>query len=298
MATAWASWPRRGKLSGVFRPRLARALVVIACLGLAACASSGSEEAVGSSSSTPDLSSADPAPALGVVLGGDSVMESLVPAIRSALGGQAQVDYLAAPTISTASDRAAWQAGIQELDPDLVVVLLGSWEVLQPGFAPTEAGWAATYAREVLDPLAASLTAGGARVLWVEMHTSTKVVTTLSLAVLGAQVRALTERNDAVEWIDAGGVVDGPGGVIADVLPGPDGTPQRIRRLDGTGAHLCPAGVARLAGSVLDWITSRTDEPVTLVTGWEGARWSRPPDLDHPEQCPPATDPARSTTPP
>ena len=286
-----------GKHSGVIRPRIACALVLLAGVGFSACASSNRDGVAEDASATPDVAADDPAPELEVVLGGDSVMAGLVPAVRAALGDQAQVDHLAAPTISTVSGRVVWHTGIDELDPDLVVVLVGAWEVLQPGFAPTEAGWTTTYAREVLDPLAASLTAGGARVLWVEMHTATDVLTTLSFAVLGAQVRALTERNAAIDVIDAGDVVDGPGDVIADVLPGPDGTQQRIRRLDGTGVHLCPAGVVRLAGSVLEWIVDQVDDPVTLVAGWERARWSRPPDLDNPEECPPATDPARSRAP-
>lgn len=281
----------------MLRPRIVCALALLASLGVGACAAPGPEGAAGDAPSTPVVAADDPAPVLEVVLGGDSVMAGLVPAVRAALGDQAQVDYLAAPTISTASGRAAWRAGIDELDPDLVVVLVGAWEVLQPGFAPTEAGWTTTYAREVLDPLATSLTAGGARVLWVEMHPATEVLTTLSFAVLGAQVRALTERNAAIDVIDAGDVVDGPGDVIADVLPGPDGTQQRIRRIDGTGVHLCPAGVVRLAGSVLEWLVDQADDPVTLVAGWERARWSRPPDLDNPEECPQATDPARSRAP-
>ena len=289
-----------GKLRAVSSRRLVVALFLVAVTAGAACSSAASGGAgVGPTSAVPATRSTRTSPpAPSVVLGGDSVMEGLVPAVRAALGNQAHVEYLAAPTISTASDRAAWRSGIETGDPDLVVVLVGTWEVLQPGFAPTEPGWADTYGRQVMDPLAASLTAGGARVLWVEMHSSTRLANTLSFAVLGSQARALAERNDAVDVIDAGDAVDRPGDVLADVLPGPDGTPERIRRLDGTGVHLCPAGVVRLARSVLAWIAEHAGRPLLLEEGWEVADWRWPPALADPEQCPPGSDAARSTADP
>lgn len=266
-------------------------LVVVAPVS---CASGRTSEAAGGVGTA--TSSAPTAPAVSVVLGGDSVMAGLVPAVQAALGDQAEVDYLAAPTISTASDRAAWRRGIERHDPDLVVVLVGAWEVLQPGFAPTEAGWTGTYAREVMDPLAASLTAGGARVLWIAMHAAVKPATTLSFVALAAQAQSLADRVDDVDVIDSGRFVDDHDGALADVLPGPDGTPQRIRRLDGTGVHLCPAGVVRLATPVLAWLVAHADEPLTLRPGWEVGPWRRPPQLPDPEQCPPAGSSPPSTS--
>ncbi|HMQ25300.1 MAG TPA: hypothetical protein PKA98_04890, partial [Acidimicrobiales bacterium] len=230
-----------------------------------------------------------------VLVGGDSVAASLVPALTAAVGDRARVEYLAAATISTTSDRLAWADGIEATDPDLVVVLVGPWEVLQPGFAPTEDGWAATYAGTVLDPLAADLTAGGARVLWIEMHSATTSATTLSFAVLAAQVRELAGRRDDVDVLDSGGYVDRPGDVLADVLPGADGAPERIRRLDGTGVHLCPAGVVRLATPVLQWLAVQAAAPDLAPPGWENAAWRRPPALPKPHECPPAPA-ARATS--
>lgn len=263
---------------------LCAALALLAGAATASCASGRSSEAAGAAGPAPSSAGA---PAVSIVLGGDSVMAGLVPAVAAALGDQAEVDYLAAPTISTASDRAAWRDGVERHDPDLVVVLVGAWEVLQPGFAPTEAGWADTYARDVVDPLAASLTAGGARVLWIAMHAAVKPATTLSFVALAAQAQALAERVDDVDVIDSGRYVDGPDGAPADVLPGPDGTLQRIRRLDGTGVHLCPAGVVRLATPVLGWLVEHADEPLTLRSDWEVGPWRWPPQLADPEQCPP-----------
>lgn len=102
-------------------------------------------------------------------------------------------------------------------------------------------------------------------------HSATKEATTRSFAVLANQVQALADRRDDVDVLDSGDYVDLPGDVLADVLPGPDGSPQRIRRQDGTGVHLCPAGVVRLATPVLGWIAEHLEDPQIPVSGWEGA---------------------------
>ncbi len=230
-----------------------------------------------------------------ILVGGDSVAASLVPALTAAVGDRAHVDYLAAATISSTSDRLAWRDGVEGYDPDLVVALTGPWEVLQPGFAPTEPDWPATYARDVLDPLADDLTAGEARVLWIQMHSASKAATTLSFAVLAAQVRALADRRDDVDVLDSGEFVDLPGDVPAELLPGPDGAPQRIRRQDGTGVHLCPAGVVRLATPVVAWIADEARLPGLGADGWQEASWRWPPELPKPQECPPAPAPAAST---
>lgn len=268
---------------GQLRQCRARALIalVVVALASAACASEAD------SARPPTVGTAAP-PSFEVVLGGDSVMAGLVAAIQTALGDRAHVDYLAAPTISTPADKAAWRQGIRQHDPDLVVVLVGNWEVLQPGFAPTEAGWSTTYAHDVLDPLAASLTAGGARVLWIEMHSALNPSTTFNFSVLATQVRALAARNASFDVIDSGNHVDLPNDQLADVLPGRSG-PERIRRLDGTGVHLCPAGVVRLARPVLRWVEQHAPSPFTLEPGWEDGAWRSPRQLPDPQQCPPAT---------
>lgn len=268
------------------------ALVAVSLAAGAAC--SGAEDGAPDGAASP-ATSEPVARVPEIVVGGDSVAASLVPALAAALGDRAHVDYLAAATISTASDRLAWRSGVEGYDPDLVVVLTGPWEVLQPGFAPTEPDWPATYARSVLDPLADDLTAGGARVLWIEMHAATKASTTLSFSVLATQVRALADRRDDLDVLDSGEFVDLPGDLPADVLPGPDGAPQRIRRQDGTGVHLCPAGVVRLATPVLRWIAEEAALPDLGAEGWQEASWRWPPELPKPQECPPAPAPATST---
>jgi hypothetical protein len=43
----------------------------------------------------------------------------------------------------------------------------------------------------------------------------------------------------------------------------------------------------RVGTPILAWIDENLPEDVTPVPGWEHAPWSRPPELDKPEQCPP-----------
>ncbi len=222
-----------------------------------------------------------------VVLGGDSVMGNLVPAVDAAIGDQADIEYLAQARISgDAAARQAWSDTIAEEDPDLVVIHVGSWEVLSPEFRPLSADGFAEYATEQLDPFVELLTSGGARVLFVGPAAARDEQRTVNLMTFNRELIALDERNPSVDFLNAGTYVNGPTGGFTEVLPGPNGVPVRIRRTDDLGLHLCPAGVVRLATPVLGWIGEHTDPPVAPVAGWDQGDWSRPPLLDKPEQCP------------
>lgn len=280
---------RLGQDPGVTRRVLATVLPALVAVAAAVACSGGApgpERASAATSTTAAGTETPPGPE--VLVAGDSVAASLVPPLMAALGERAAVDYLAVPTISAASDRLAWRRGLDEHDPDLVVVLVGTWEVLQPEFAPTEPGWAATYRTEVLAPLLDAATVAGARVLWIEMHTVVSALNTLAEAVLAHQVREVAATRDDVDVVDSGTYVDRPGDVLADVLPGPDGIPERIRRLDGTGAHLCPPGLVRLTAPVLEWVVAHAGTPLQPVEGWQDAGWREADLSTRPEECPPA----------
>lgn len=219
-----------------------------------------------------------------VVMGGDSVMGNLVPAVDAAIGDQADIEYLAQARISgDAAARQAWADTIAEEDPDLVIIHVGSWEVLSPEFHPG----VAPYDLEVLDPFIELVTGGGARVLFVGPAAARDEQRTVNLMTFNRELIALDERNPSVDFLNAGTYVNDPTGGFTETLPGPDGVPVRIRRTDDLGLHLCPAGVVRLATPVLSWIGEHTDPPVAPVAGWDQGDWSRPPLLDKPEQCPP-----------
>ena len=222
-----------------------------------------------------------------IVLGGDSVMGNLAPGVIAALGDQVDAHYLAQARISgDAAARQAWADTIEEQDPDLVVVHVGSWEVLSPDFHPHDAAGFDAYATEQLDPFVELLTGGGAEVLFLGPAAAREEQRTVNLMSLNRELIALTERNPSVDFINAGTYVNDPTGGFTETLPGPGGVPVRIRRTDDPRLHLCPAGVVRLATPVLQWIDEHLDEPVTPVEGWDHGSWSVPPELDKPEQCP------------
>ncbi|MCB1006774.1 MAG: hypothetical protein KDB35_21510, partial [Acidimicrobiales bacterium] len=121
-------------------------LVLSLALALGAACSSADEAtsadptttvATGRTTSTTASAPVDGRPR--IVLGGDSVMGNLAPAVVAALGDQADAHYLWQARISgDAAARQAWADTIEEQDPDLVVVHVGSWEVLSPDFHPTD----------------------------------------------------------------------------------------------------------------------------------------------------------------
>lgn len=272
-------------------------LVLALVLGATSCggddpgAAPGGDEAavsttVGGPTTTAEPGEGDGEDASGrprVVMGGDSVMGNLVPAVDAAIGDQADIEYLAQARISgDAAARQAWADTIAEEDPDLVVIHVGSWEVLSPEFHPG----VEPYDTEVLDPFVELVTSGGARVLFVGPAAARDEQRTVNLMTFNRELIALDERNPSVDFLNAGTFVNDATGGFTETLPGPDGVPVRIRRTDDLGLHLCPAGVVRLATPVLAWIGEQTDPPVAPVAGWDQADWSRPPLLDKPEQCP------------
>ena len=268
-------------------------LVLAFALVAGAACSGGDDAASGPTTSVAVdavTSTTAPAPDDGrtrIVLGGDSVMGNLAPGVVAALGDQADAHYLAQARISgDAAARQAWADTIEEQDPDLVVVHVGSWEVLSPEFHPHDAGGFNAYASEQLDPFVDLLTSGGAEVLFIGPAAAREEQRTVNLMSFNRELIALTERNPSVDFINAGTYVNDPTGGFTETLPGPGGVPVRIRRTDDLGLHLCPAGVVRLATPVLGWIGEHVDEPLTLVEGWDHGSWSVPPELEKPEQCP------------
>ncbi|MCB1017070.1 MAG: DUF459 domain-containing protein [Acidimicrobiales bacterium] len=223
---------------------------------------------------------------LRVVLAGDSVMNGLAPAVATALneGGESQVSYELAPSIArdTAS-RVLWQQRLEQDHPDLVVMLIGTWERGDANFNPGDPAWASWYQEQVLDPFAEMVTGTGARILWVGMPAVRDEADTLQLVALNSQFRALAERDDRVEYVEGGDFLNGPDGGYTDELPRADGTPERVRRLDGL--HLCPGGSERLAIPVVQY--AQQEWEVAVGYNWQNAPWREPPTLDHPEECPP-----------
>ena len=223
---------------------------------------------------------------LRVILAGDSVMNGLAPAVATGLneGGEGDAKFELAPSVSRdAASRVLWQSQLAEFRPDLVVMLIGTWERANPDFQPGDPGWAAAYQADVLDPFASMVADAGAKLLWIGMPAVPTESDNLQLAALNAQFEALANRSGDVDYLDAGDYLNGPDGRWVDALPAEDGSTQRVRRVDGL--HLCPAGAERLAIPVLQAIQAQWN--VAIGFNWQNGPWREPPTLDHPEECPP-----------
>lgn len=261
------------------------ALLVLALLmatGLATCDGGndppGAQLAAASGTSVPAGSSGprDPSHAhpLSVVAAGDSVMENLAGALVAALdGNEAVVSHVWLLSLTRdASSRVLIGNEVAEADPDIVVVLMGVWELEAIGDDLMAPGWQARYTSDVLEPFVTSVTRDGAEVLFVGMPALDDPVTTSKLDVMTRAYENLAADDDRVSFLDAGQYVDDPAGRFALALPGPDGAPVPVRNPDGL--HICPAGVVRVLEPVLDQIESRW--PVPLGTDWQRGSWALP----------------------
>ena len=223
---------------------------------------------------------------LRVLLAGDSVMAGLAPAVATALneGGQADARFALTPSIARdAATQILWQNQLEDFDPDLVVMLIGVWDRGSGDFEPGDPGWAARDATDVLDPFAALVTGAGAKLLWIGMPAVQEEGATLQFVALNSEYRALADRNESVDYIEAGEFLNGPDGSFTDRLPDASGTVVRVRRTDGL--HLCPPGSERLAVPVLEYVQEQWN--VEVGEAWQLGPWREPPTLDKPEECPP-----------
>lgn len=224
---------------------------------------------------------------LRVLLAGDSLMADISLAVASTLqdGGRSVVRFVAAPSIPREPlYDALWQQQLREFDPEVIVILIGVWEgMAEDALATQPLGsieWERAYRDQALVPYVQLLTSRGAQVLWVGMPPGVDAQRQLEFSSMNRAVRQLARERSDLTYVPGDELVAAPGGEWADVLPGPDGQPQRVRRLDTT--HLCADGAVRLARPVLRWI--RDEYEVPLVHDWphRNWRWVFPP-----EECPP-----------
>jgi uncharacterized protein len=202
-----------------------------------------------------------------VLVLGDSVMFDASLAIVAALSAAgATVDnepYLGMGLTKTDlyDWRAHWPGLLAAARPDLVVVLLGAWDLPGgggPATAAVPAAWSSLYEADVAEA-ARLLTGAGARVVWIGLPWIRDLASRQQVAALDDAFRTVAGRVAGVTFVDGAAVLAGPDGGYAEHLPGPGGRPERVRKLDGV--HLCPAGAARLAAAV-----------VAAVRGWWGLR--------------------------
>jgi hypothetical protein len=226
---------------------------------------------------------------LRVLLAGDSLMADVAPALTSALhdGGHARVRFVAAPSIPRQPVyHALWEQQLARYDPEVIVVMVGVWEGIgEATLTPHPMGsppWQQAYRSRLLEPYLRLLGSEGARVAWIGMPAVPSVERSLAFAAIdGVLARVARQRPELLaHYVPGDRLLAGADGRWTDVLPGPAGNPQRVRRLDTT--HLCPDGAVRLALPVLRWIEQQWEVP--SAHGWPTAAWRN---LFPPEDCPP-----------
>jgi hypothetical protein len=223
---------------------------------------------------------------LRVLMAGDSLMADVSLAIASTVqdGGSAVAKLVAAPSIPRDDvTRALWHQQLAEYDPEVIVVMIGVWEgMAEDALTQQPLGslaWEHEYRQGQLDPYLALLTSQGAKVVWIGMPPSPDFRRAIEWASMNRAVRNLARQSPDLTWIPGDRILANPDGSWADILPGPNGNPQRVRRIDTT--HLCADGAARLAAPVLDYLRTQYEIPFAADWPTRNWRWVYPPD-----ECP------------
>jgi hypothetical protein len=232
-----------------------------------------------------------PADPLRVVMAGDSVMAGLNPPVKAALeaGGSAQVHFVLTPSIlRDPTIRFTWQQQLDQFDPDVVVMFVGTWESREvethSGQTLTlgDPGWKESYESEILDPWINFISAKGARVIWIGSPTVGGNEANLLFGTLNQVFRDLPNRFPNVTYLDGGPPLQGPDFGFHPIITDPDGKVVRTRQIDGL--HLCPDGAALLAKPLLEQLIA--DWRVPVAYGWQGLPWSNDPSVYPPASCP------------
>jgi peptidoglycan/LPS O-acetylase OafA/YrhL len=226
-------------------------------------------------------------PARTVMIVGDSGTVDATPALTAAFSaaGATKVVEAASPGFGLTNNdawREDWPALIAEHDPDLVLVMLGGWDISEDGEIDED-----SYAA-VVDDAAGLLSAGGADVLWLSMlpggttpdRPPDAVFEQLPGRFPGVVEyhdvqRALRVPDDAREVLEfEDGAEEWPRSYVAA-----DGSVVLLRKPDNW--HLCPTGAERLALDV-NAAAAELGWAVVAPPDWIGGAWRDDPRYDDP----------------
>jgi len=185
-----------------------------------------------------------------VLLVGDSLLQESAPqATRELHGAGFRVDVRAVPGVGLLDSRFDWIAEVGRLvvrDRPRVVVaeLAGDYEPpYRPGIAPFSPAFFRAW-DDAARRLVATAGSTGAAVELVLVPPMRDRVLDTSAATLNGIYAALARALAHVGCIDGHGPLADAAGRYADVLPGTNGRPERVRVFDGV--HLTVAGARRL----------------------------------------------------
>jgi peptidoglycan/LPS O-acetylase OafA/YrhL len=202
-----------------------------------------------------------------VMIVGDSGMADTAPAIGAAFkaAGTTKVIDASSPglglTRKESPYRDVWRDLIAEHDPDLIVVMLGGWD-LDYLAENGDAAYAA-----VVDEGVGLLTAGGAHVLWLSMMPGG---TTPERQVDRVYSQLPAKYPGVVDYFDFEQVLRGPEGDWPRTVTAVDGSTILLRKPDNW--HMCPEGAERVAEAALDRAVALGWAPPAGVD-WKDGDW-------------------------
>lgn len=224
---------------------------------------------------------------LRVLMAGDSLLLDVSRAITATVqaGGRAVARLAEEPGIPRdESTRDRWRQRLARFDPEVIIVLIGVWEAMAtgvPGQPPLGSiAWERAYRDRLLDPYVELLASRGAKVVWIGMPPVLDARRQRGFNAMNRAVRHAAEASAGLTYVSGDRILARPDGSWTAFLPGPQGNPQRVRRLDTT--HLCADGAVRLARPVLRFVDRQWDLP--LAPNWPSRGWRR---SFPPNQCPP-----------
>lgn len=222
-----------------------------------------------------------PPPPPVVVVAGDSIIYDVSPALVDALDPHAAwVVPLIAPALSAESIRVALLATVDETDADVVYVMVGVWERAYrtpAGATIGDPGWSTTYIDDVIDPLGQSITARGARLVFLGPPPIRVASDEAQIAELERLWNEYAASRPDVRFVDSDTWL-----LDSDVFVELDG-PHRLRRVDGV--HLCAEGARRIAAGIIDELAPELEAARTAPRpGWGSGPWVGRFPVD---ECPP-----------
>ena len=215
-------------------------------------------------------------PARSILILGDSGTMDVQPALTAEFiaSGTATVVRSAAPGFGITKPfgwEAEWTKLVNEYDPDLVIVMLGGWDI-----DAVKANGLDSYlavGQEAVD----ILTANGAKILWLPMlpgGSGRQEIVDPMFALLAEQ-NPLFVANPSIAYS-----LEGPDGTYPRLLTTADGTRLLLRKNDNW--HLCQDGAERVARAIMEqavilgWSSDATP-------GWERGGWRSDPAYDDPK---------------
>ncbi len=219
---------------------------------------------------TPTTPSPTPIPVVvpkTVMVIGDSGMLDLQPALAAAYAatGVQRIVYASGPGFGVARSgfdwRGVWPKLIEENQPEIVIVMLGGWDL--PWLRSNGNDAYASVVEEVVRLLGAK----GAHIEWVAMLPGGA---TPDRPVDAVYEKVAARHSDVVDYFDPESVLrTADAGTYGRIL-GTSGGRLLLRKPDVW--HLCPAGAERVATAIVERTASR-GWSLPEVSGWQQGPW-------------------------